>query len=70
MSFLSSHRLHWGVHHELSDNFWVHLEEMVRSTTPSSTSSPSLPSAAHADGSGSDTDLTPLADSTGQVPGT
>ncbi|CAM3107951.1 hypothetical protein [Rariglobus hedericola] len=30
MSFLSSHRLHWGVHHELSDNFWVHLQEMVQ----------------------------------------
>lgn len=35
MSFLSSHRLHWGVHHELSDNFWLHLEQMVRNPSPS-----------------------------------
>jgi len=33
MSFLSSHRLHWGVHHELSDNFWVHLNKMVHDAT-------------------------------------
>lgn len=33
MSFLSSHRLHWGVHHELTDNFWVQLGQMVRDTT-------------------------------------
>lgn len=30
MSFLSSHRLHWGVHHELTDNFWLQIERMVR----------------------------------------
>ena len=29
MSFLSSHRLHWGVHHELSDNFRLHLDHMI-----------------------------------------
>ena len=33
MSFLSSHRLHWGVHHELSDNFMVHLDKMVHDAT-------------------------------------
>lgn len=40
MSFLSSHRLHWGVHHELSDNFWMHLEQMVRDTAPTSPGTP------------------------------
>jgi hypothetical protein len=37
MSFLSSHRLHWGVHHELSDNFWVHLNKMVHGPMNAST---------------------------------
>ena len=30
MSFLSSHRLHWGVHHELSDDFRIHLNKMIQ----------------------------------------
>ncbi|MET0262392.1 MAG: hypothetical protein ABW223_05810 [Rariglobus sp.] len=41
MSFLSSHRLHWGVHHELSDNFLVQLERIVHDAagiTPDATS--------------------------------
>lgn len=39
MSFLSSHRLHWGVHHELSDNFWVQIDRMIQdsSLSPSET---------------------------------
>ena len=36
MSFLSSHRLHWGVHHELTDNFWLQVERMVRPETDTS----------------------------------
>lgn len=30
MSFLSSHRLHWGVHHELSDDFRIQLNQMIQ----------------------------------------
>jgi hypothetical protein len=33
MSFLSSHRLHWGVHHELSDNFRIQLDQMIQDAT-------------------------------------
>jgi hypothetical protein len=28
MSFLSSHRLHWGGHHELSEDFRLQLEKI------------------------------------------
>ena len=63
MSFLSSHRLHWGVHHELSENFWVHLEEMVRAST---SANPDLqtaqPAAGHADASAPGPGLPPPAD--------
>ncbi|HEY8932428.1 MAG TPA: hypothetical protein VIM44_03855 [Rariglobus sp.] len=69
MSFLSSHRLHWGVHHELSDNFWVHLEEMVRSTSTSVTSPTALP-ATHADAATPDAGLTSLSDAPNIQPGT
>lgn len=62
MSFLSSHRLHWGVHHELSDNFWVHLEEMVRSSTAGSDAQTAQPAAAHADTSAPGPALPSLAD--------
>ncbi len=37
MSFLSSHRLHWGVHHELSDSFWVQLDQMIHDASNAST---------------------------------
>ncbi|MFA6962063.1 MAG: hypothetical protein WC205_15010 [Opitutaceae bacterium] len=29
MSFLSSHRLHWGVHHELSENLSAQIDRMI-----------------------------------------
>jgi hypothetical protein len=43
MSFLSSHRLHWGVHHELSDNFRLQLEKIGQeafSVLPSASTEP------------------------------
>ncbi len=29
MSLLSSHRLHWGSHHELTDHFWVIVDHLI-----------------------------------------
>jgi hypothetical protein len=37
MSFLSSHRLHWGIHHELTDNFRLQIDHMTRDITGGST---------------------------------
>jgi hypothetical protein len=61
MSFLSSHRLHWGVHHELSDNFWLHLEQMVRNPSPSPGSQSDPTVSAQAEEGSTSTSLTPAA---------
>lgn len=36
MSLLSSHRLHWGSHHEFTDHFWIIVDHLIHpdSTPP------------------------------------
>ncbi len=35
MSLLSSHRLHWGSHHEITDHLRVIIDRMITAPAPS-----------------------------------
>lgn len=41
MSFLSSHRLHWGTHHEHSDDFWIVREKLSHADSEAGSASSS-----------------------------
>jgi hypothetical protein len=44
MSLLSSHRLHWGAHHELADHFSILVDHLMHPSASGATS-PEAPAA-------------------------
>ena len=49
MSFLNTHRLHWGSHHKIYGNLHEHLDLLLRHETEPETLAPDAASASTAD---------------------